>query len=343
MAPVFAQSQSSGSTFTISRDDLINIIANVIRMVGNTSYSSSLSTLSGMSPTFWFMDSACCNHITPHWSLFSELKPAPHPLNIRTANGSTMSDHNIGSISSSNLLVPRVFNVPNLFYNLFFVGQLAELGYRIIFDYSRCIVQDPRMGQELWTGPRVGRMFPVDNLHLPLVALVSVAVVAAVSSVPSLALWHARLGHASSSWVQQLAFRGLLGSVSTENFDCVSFQLGKQPTLPFNTSESISTDIFDLIHSYVWRPSFVSSIGGSQYFVVFVDDYSCYSWIFNMKYRFELLQVYSNFAKMVETQFSKRITIFRSDNALEYTQYAFQAVLHSYGTIHQLTCPGTFQ
>ena len=46
---------------------------------------------------------------------------------------------------------------------------------------------------------------------------------------------------------------------------------------------------------------------------------------------------------MVETQFSKCIKIFRSDNALEYTQYAFQAVLHSYGTIHQLTCPGTSQ
>ena len=62
-----------------------------------------------------------------------------------------------------------------------------------------------------------------------------------------------------------------------------------------------------------------------------------------MKYRSELLQVYSNFAKMVETKFSKRIKIFRSDNALEYTQYAFQAILHSYGTIHQLTCPGTSQ
>ena len=53
-----------------------------------------------------------------------------------------------------------------------------------------------------------------------------------------------------------------------------------------------------------------------------------------MKHCFELLQVYSNFTKMVETQFSKRIKIFRSDNALEYTQYAFQAILHSYGTIH---------
>ena len=62
-----------------------------------------------------------------------------------------------------------------------------------------------------------------------------------------------------------------------------------------------------------------------------------------MKHRSELLQVYSNFVKMVETQFSKRIKFFRFDNALEYTQYAFQAVLHSYGTIHQLTCPSTSQ
>ena len=51
----------------------------------------------------------------------------------------------------------------------------------------------------------------------------------------------------------------------------------------------------------------------------------------------ELLQVYCNFAKMVETQFSKRIKIFRTDNALENAQYAFQAILHSYSTIHQLT------
>ena len=130
----------------MSTDDLKNIIANVIHMVGNASYSSFLSVLSGMSPSSWLMDSACCNHMTPHSSLFSELKPAPHPFNIRTANGSTMSGHNIGSVSTSNLSVLGVFNVPNLSYNLFSVGQLAELSYRIIFDYSGCIVQDPRTG-----------------------------------------------------------------------------------------------------------------------------------------------------------------------------------------------------
>ena len=49
------------------------------------------------------------------------------------------------------------------------------------------------------------------------------------------------------------------------------------------------------------------------------------------------------FRSMVETQFSKRIKTFRSDNTLEYTQYAFQALLHSYGIVHHLTCPGTSQ
>ena len=83
-------------------------------------------------------------------------------------------------------------------------------------------MQDPKTEHELGTGPRVGRMIPMDNLRLPLVAPVSIATATVVSSIPSLALWHARLGYVSSSRGQQLAFRGLLGSVSTENFDCVS-------------------------------------------------------------------------------------------------------------------------
>ena len=125
-------------------------------------------------------------------------------------------------------------------------------------------MQDPRTRQELGTGPRVERMFPVGNLHLPPVALVSVAVAAAtVSSLPSLALWHSRLRHAPSSRVQQLASKGLLGSVSIDNFDCTSCQLEKQPALPFNNNESISNSIFELIHSDVWGPSLVASIGGS--------------------------------------------------------------------------------
>ena len=136
MGPVSAQSKSLRCTFTMSTNDLKNIITNVIRMIGNASYSFSLSTLSSMSHFSWLMDSACCNHMTPHSSLFFKLKPAPHPLNIRRANSSTMSGRNIGSVSTSNLSVPKVFNVPDFSYNLFSMGQLAELSYHITFYYS---------------------------------------------------------------------------------------------------------------------------------------------------------------------------------------------------------------
>ena len=252
MAPISAKSKFSRSTITISIVDLQNIIANTICMVSNASYSSSLLITSSMSPSYWFMDSACCNHMTSHPFLFSQRAPAPHSLNICIVNGSIIFGHNIGSILTSNLSIPRFFNVPNISYNLFSVGQLTKLGYRITFNYSGYIVQDWRMGQELGTGPRVEHMFPMDNLHLPHVAPVSiVTTTTTVSSIPSLALWHTRLGHTSSSRVQYLVSKGLLDSVSTKNFDCFSCQLGKQLALPFNTSESMFIDIFDLIHSDV--------------------------------------------------------------------------------------------
>ncbi|RVW98037.1 Retrovirus-related Pol polyprotein from transposon RE1 [Vitis vinifera] len=142
--------------------------------------------------------------MTPHSSLFSNLDPAPHLLNIHIADGSTMHGNSLGFVSTSNLSVPGVFH-------------------------------------ELGTGPRVGRMFPVNNLHLPPFAPVSVAAAAAaVSSLPSLVLWRSHLGHAPSS------------------------RLGKQSALPFNNSESIYNSIFELIHSDVWGPSPVASIGTSQ-------------------------------------------------------------------------------
>ena len=96
--PISKQSKSSGSIITISTVDLWNIITNTIHMVGNASYSSSLSIQYGMSPSSWLMDFACCNHMTSHSSLFSQLEPASHLLNICTTNGSIMFGHNIGSI-----------------------------------------------------------------------------------------------------------------------------------------------------------------------------------------------------------------------------------------------------
>ena len=268
MASISTESQSSGFTINLSPTELQEIIVQAIHMAGNAYLSTAFSILPSKSQT-WLFNSACYNHMTPHSFLFFKLDHTSHPLNIHIADGSTMHGNSLDFVLTSNLFVLGLFHVPDLSYNLCSVGQLVELGYHLLFYYSGCIVQDPRTGQVLGTDPRVGRMFPVDNLHLPPVAPVSVALIfvvavaAAISSLPSLALWYSRLGHASSSRGQQLAFRGLLGSMSKDNFDCTSYQLGKQPALSFNNSESISNSIFELIHFDVWGPFSVASIGGS--------------------------------------------------------------------------------
>ena len=139
MPSISIESQSSRSTINLSLIKLQDIIAQAIHMTGNASFSTAFSVLPSMSHT-WLFDSTCCNHITPHLSLFSKLNLAPHPLNIHIADGSTMHGNSLGFVSTSNFFVPRVFHVPDLSYNLCFLGQLAELGYCLIFYYSRCIV-----------------------------------------------------------------------------------------------------------------------------------------------------------------------------------------------------------
>ena len=47
--------------------------------------------------------------------------------------------------------------------------------------------------------------------------------------------------------------------------------------------------------------------------------------------------------KWLKLNFPNCINFFWSNNAFEYTQYAFQVVLQSYGTVHQLTCLDTSQ
>jgi hypothetical protein len=141
----------SGSTITLTTDQLEDIIAQALVRATNASSSSAFSVLPGKFSS-WILDSTCCNHMTPYPSFFSHTSSARHAPTIHTANGSTMLVHSIGTISTSKLSISDVFHVPKLSYNLLSVGQLVELGYRIILDYFVCIMQDPRMGQELGTG-----------------------------------------------------------------------------------------------------------------------------------------------------------------------------------------------
>jgi transposase InsO family protein len=199
-------------------------------------------------------------------------------------------------------------------------------------------VQDPRTGQLIGTGRKIGRLYELIELHIP-----HESNICAASTHSSIQLWHHRLAHSSISKLRPLVSQGHLGSVTNESFDCTASQTAKQPTLSFNKSTSILASPFDLVHSDVWGPAPTPTMGGSRYFVIFIDDYSRFTWIYMMKNRHKLPQIYINFSKMIQTQFSKVIKVFRRDNAMEYRDSKLLSFLSEQGTLSEFSCAYTSQ
>ncbi|KAH9689179.1 retrovirus-related pol polyprotein from transposon RE1 [Citrus sinensis] len=106
---------------------------------------------------------------------------------------------------------------------------------------------------------------------------------------------------------------------------------------------SVSPVPFMVVHSDVWGPSKVSTIGGARWFVTFIDDCSRMTWIFLMKSKDEVNSLFQRFHKMATTQFQTQIRVLHTDNGGEYMSTAIQQFLKSQGFVHQTTCVGTPQ
>ena len=280
---------------SLSIADLHDMV-NQVHLPSSSASNTTLSTISGTSPT-WLLDSASCNHMTSSPDVVSSHTSTSLPT-IYTANGSPMHVSHLGNVPTPALSVSNVYQIRQLTHNLLSVGQLTELGFSLTFSFTGVVMQDSQMGvigQIIGTARKVGRLFELIFLHL-LSSRLSASAVSRQSTF-SLALWNSRLGHASISRVKQLVSRGLLGSVSNKSFDCMPCQFVKQTALPFNNNVSHALSPFDLIHSNAWGPSPITTQGGSHYFVIFVDDFSRYTWIYLFKNRYELSRIYTTLPK----------------------------------------------
>ena len=99
---------------------------------------------------------------------------------------------------------------------------------------------------------------------------------------------------------------------------------------------------FELVHYDIWGPCLVLSPTGFNYFVTFVDDFSCVTWLYLMKSRYEFFffSHFSAFCAKIQTQFHVSVQTLRRDNANEYLSEHFQSfMLH--GILHQTSCVDT--
>jgi len=133
-SPTAPSGDSLGFALTLSPADFEAIINQVLAQSGNAS-SSVLYVLPGKSFS-WLFDYAYCNHMTPYASSFTTSAPPPHTSLIHTADGSSMTVQTIGTVHTPSISIPDVFHVLKLSFNLLSVGQLCELGYRLVFYSS---------------------------------------------------------------------------------------------------------------------------------------------------------------------------------------------------------------
>jgi len=82
------------------------------------------------------------------------------------------------------------------------------------------------------------------------------------------------------------------------------------------------------MHSDLWGPTPVNSIDGFRFYVLFVDHYTRFTWLYLPKSKSEVFTKFTHFKAMVETQFSTKIKIFRSDGGGEYISNVCKTYLY---------------
>lgn len=136
-------------------------------------------------------------------------------------------------------------------------------------------------------------------------------------------LWHERYGHLNVRDLRVLQTFGMVEGLhfksKEEKLNCLVCSKAKIHSLPFKPATTRADKILGLIYTDIWGPERVQSLGGSKYFVTFIDDKSMYTEIAMLSRRSDVLEAFKKFKKRVETETGQKIIKIRSDNNREYT------------------------
>lgn len=100
----------------------------------------------------------------------------------------------------------------------------------------------------------------------------------------SAAVWHHRLGHSNNDILQQLSRnKAIIMHTSGPQQLCDACQLGKSCKLPFLSSEFLASKPLERIHCDLWGPIPVVSSQGFQYYVIFIDNHTKFTWFYPLK------------------------------------------------------------
>ena len=87
----------------------------------------------------------------------------------------------------------------------------------------------------------------------------------------------------------------------------------------------------------------IKSLGGASYYVSFIDDASRKVWVYPMKSKVEVFEIFQKFHVVVERETNKFLKCVRTDNGGEYCSNAFKDYFNRFGIKHEKTVPGTSQ
>jgi hypothetical protein len=289
--------------------------------------------------TPWIIDSGASDHMTYSHTLFNSYSPCAGNLKIRIADGTLSPIAGTGSVKiSDHITLNPVLHVPNLSCNLLSISQLTKNSNCFAkFFPSHCQFQDLLSGKTIGSARESDGLYYFDN---PGSVVVSQSFFSVNKNDPL--LWHARLGHPNFMYLKKM-YPNLFINKDISSIQCEICELAKHhrtsfPVVPYKPSHP-----FSLIHSDLWGPSRIPNRTNKKYFISFIDDHTRTCWVYLLKDKMEVREVFIQFYSMVNTQFSAKIQVLRTDNGTEYFNTMLSDFFSDKGIVHQSSCVDTPQ